>query len=81
MSMGMDAGWYTTLEEAYFESMAAAELPIWRVYRRKKGESYPGTPLTPEGEWDATWEEVYRLRELDKSCTYICTQDIQTQRE
>jgi hypothetical protein len=80
MSMGMDCGWYTSLEEAYCESLAA-ELPIWRVYRQQDGENYPGEPLSPEGEWDATWKEVYRLREIDKNSRYHCSQTIQVQKE
>jgi hypothetical protein len=30
-SIGMDAGWFTTFLQVYFESQAVSELPIWRV--------------------------------------------------
>ena len=30
-SMGMDSGWFRTFIDAFFESFASAELPIWRV--------------------------------------------------
>jgi hypothetical protein len=33
MSMGMDSGWFRTLLGANFESFAATELPIWRVFK------------------------------------------------
>lgn len=81
MSIGMDCNWYTSFEEAYFESKVAAELPIWRVYRQHISEEYPGVALTPEGDWDATWEEVYRLRDGDKTCRYNCSQTVQVQKE
>lgn len=81
MSMGMDAAWYTSLEEAYFECSAATDLPIWRVYRRRDGEDYPGTPLTPEGDWEATWEEVRRWRERDTAHRYHCSHTLQKQKE
>ena len=32
MSMGMDSGWFPTLMDAFFESWAATDLPIWRVF-------------------------------------------------
>ena len=61
--------------DAYFESQAASELPIWRVYRRADGQ-YPGVPLSNEGLWDATWGEVERLRALDPNERYVCEQSI-----
>lgn len=71
MSMGMDCGWYPCLVEAYFESFASADLPIWRVFR--SGDCpYPGEPISDESDWDSTWAEVYRLREQDKSHKYNC---------
>src|SRR5262245_14190114 len=32
-SMGADCCWYTTFLQAYFESRAACDLPIWRVFK------------------------------------------------
>src|SRR5260370_7339874 len=33
-SIGMDSGCYSTFLDAYFESFAATELPIWRIFPR-----------------------------------------------
>src|SRR5205085_10543865 len=46
MSIGMDSAWYVSFMEAYFESMAATELPIWRVFKQHEEEPYPGIPIT-----------------------------------
>jgi hypothetical protein len=43
-SIGMDSGWFTSLLNAYFESFASAELPIWRVF--KETSSWPGEPVS-----------------------------------
>jgi hypothetical protein len=75
MSIGMDSGWFESFLEAYFDSMVAAELPIWRAFRQDGGK-YPGAPLTDESDWDSTWKEVYRLRESDASGRYNCSQSI-----
>jgi hypothetical protein len=40
----MDSGWFTSLLNAYFESFASAELPIWRVF--KETSSWPGEPVS-----------------------------------
>jgi hypothetical protein len=58
--MGMDSGWYASFLGAFFESMAATALPIWRVFEGVSGVSWK--PIGPEGEWEATWERVYALR-------------------
>ena len=75
MSMGMDAGWYPRFLEAYFQSQAATDLPIWRVYE-DTGDEYPGTPISPESDWDSTWSEVMRLRELNPGKGYNCNQSL-----
>ncbi|KIQ34620.1 hypothetical protein RT97_07530 [Variovorax paradoxus] len=72
MSIGMDSGWFFSLAEAYFESSAATDLSIWRVFRQKGEETYPGTALTPESDWASTWEEIYRLRAADPAARYHC---------
>jgi hypothetical protein len=61
--MGMDCGWFTTFLDAFFESVACCELPIWRVFRVEPD----GTriAMTDEGGWDATWSRVYDLRSSD----------------
>jgi hypothetical protein len=58
MSMGMDSSWFERFLDAYFESQPSIKLPIWRVF---KGD-YPGTPITDEGSWEATWAYIIRLR-------------------
>ena len=32
-SIGMDSGWFPTFLEAYFDSFAATDLSIWRVFK------------------------------------------------
>ncbi len=76
MTIGMDAGWYPNFLGAYFESSAAADLPIWRVFCESIGGHYPGTPLTPEGDWHSTWSEVMRLRKLNPGIRYHCEQSV-----
>ncbi len=73
--MGMDSGWFPRFLDAYFESMAASALPIWRVYQQGEG-NYPGRPLSAEGPWQATWAEVERLRALHPNTRYHCAQSI-----
>jgi len=67
-SIGMDTGWFTSLVDAYFDSFAAAELPIWRVF--KETSSWLDEPLTEEGPWEATWERIEQLRKEDPSSRY-----------
>jgi hypothetical protein len=67
-SIGMDSGWYTSLLDAYFESLAATELPIWRVF--KETSSWPGKPVTEEGSWEATWERTEEYRKEDPASRY-----------
>jgi hypothetical protein len=75
MSIGMDSGWFSRFLDAYFESSASAELPIWRVYRHTH-EDYPGHPLTAEADWDSTWAKVLRLRERNPNERYHCDQSV-----
>lgn len=76
LSIGMDSGWFGTFLEAFFESAASSELPIWRVFRRE-GHAFPGVPITAESSWHSTWEEVYRLRSEDPAHDYNCWHSIQ----
>ena len=76
MSIGMDSGWFASLADAYFESFAATDLPIWRVFKQESEETYPGAPLTAESDWNSTWEEVYRLRAADPLARYHCAHDV-----
>jgi hypothetical protein len=72
LSMGMDSGWFRSFVEAYFDSMASTDLPIYHVYK-EGGAGDPGICLTPELDWDSAWKEVYRLRELDLDGRYYCS--------
>lgn len=74
MSIGMDSNWYTTFLQAYFESFAAAELPIWRVF--KTDPSGVRLPITTEGGWDDTWKQVMLHREQDAVSLYNCDTSI-----
>jgi hypothetical protein len=76
MSIGMDSAWFGNFLEAYFESMAAADLPIWRVFKQE-GDSYPGVALTEESDWDSTWKEISKRRAADPSSRYNCSQSVQ----
>jgi hypothetical protein len=79
ISIGMDSGWFRTLLGAYFESSAATELPIWRVF--KTDPSRARLPITPEGGWDETWKQVMRHREEDAASCYDCDTSIVFERE
>jgi hypothetical protein len=69
-SIGMDSGWFTTFLDAFFDSVASAELPIWRVFEEK----HDGTriPLTDEGEWESTWDRIDDFRSRDPTGRYDC---------
>ena len=75
MSMGMDSGWFPRFLDAYFDSSAASDLPVWRVFQQLENE-YPGKPLSAEKSWDSTWAEVERLRVLNPNNRYHCGQSI-----
>lgn len=80
MSIGMDSGWFESFLEAYFDSMAASELPVWRVFKQE-GDAYPGTPLTEESDRDTAWKEVDRLRAADPASRYHCSHSIPLRRD
>jgi len=60
---------------AYFESFAATELPIWRVFKQD-GDNYPGMPITDEADWTSTWAEVERLRKSNFPARYNCDHSV-----
>jgi hypothetical protein len=74
-SIGMDGGWFPHFLDAYFDSKAAAELPVWRVFQGRGGESV-GRPISTEGPWQSTWDEVERLRALHPDVRYDCDQSL-----
>ncbi len=75
MSIGMDAGWFPSFIQAFFDSAAATDLPIWRIFKQVD-DDISGIALTEEGEWDATWEKVRELRVADPQSRYHCSQSI-----
>jgi hypothetical protein len=74
MSIGMDSGWFPTFLDAYFESFAPTELPIWRVL--KTDASGVRKSLTDEGHWDTTWNRIADLRKEDPASRYDCGHSI-----
>jgi hypothetical protein len=67
-SMGMDSEWFTCFLDAYFDSVIATELPVWRVFKR--AGSWPGEAVTEEGSWESAWEYVQRFRQEDPASEY-----------
>jgi hypothetical protein len=76
----MDCSWYATFLQAFFESQAATDLPIWCVFKTE-GTAGKMEAITDEGEWDATWAKVMALRESDRANQYHCLTSIQYERE
>jgi hypothetical protein len=74
MSMGMDSGWFPAFLDAYFDSFAATQLPIWRVF--KTGPSGVRQPITEESSWQATWERIAEYRNADPASRYDCGHSI-----
>jgi hypothetical protein len=72
--MGMDSAWFASFLDAFFDSFASIELPIWRVYNG--GPPWPGTPMTNEGTWDETWKEVEELRKANPEGRYFAHHSI-----
>ncbi|MBT3193769.1 MAG: hypothetical protein HN341_14575, partial [Verrucomicrobia bacterium] len=75
-SMGMDCGWFPSFVEAYLDSTASTELPIWQVFKRDNGDSNPEVAITAESDWDSTWEIVYEYRKIDKNAVYNCHHNV-----
>jgi hypothetical protein len=73
MSMGMDSGWFEHFLDAYFESPASGDLPIWRVFQ---GDTFPGTPISEEDGWNETWAKVTRLRDEQPHKRFNCGQSV-----
>jgi hypothetical protein len=77
LSMGMDSAWFPTFLGAYFDSFAATELPIWRVFKQE-GDNYPGLPVTEEADWKSTWGVIEQLRSGDSVGRYSCGHSIKS---
>ena len=74
MSMGMDSGWFSTFLDAFFDSFAAARLPIWRVFRTDSSDIRDA--ITSEGTSEATWRRVTECRQADPVSRYDCDHNI-----
>lgn len=79
-SMGQDCSWFRTFVRAYFDSFAATELPIWRVFQ-SKGPGERSEPITEEGAWDDIWKQVMALREQYPAHQYDCDTSVRFERE
>jgi len=77
-SMGMDSGWFTSFLDAFFESNASAELPIWKAIKVEADGTR--TPLTEEGAWDTTWRCIFELRARDPTGHYECGHSISSEK-
>jgi len=73
-SIGYSGSWFQTFLSAYFDSFAVTDLKIWRVFL--DDGNYPGTALSEEDDWDATWEIVYKLRKDNPNLKYDCHHSI-----
>ncbi len=56
--------------DAYFESFAATDLPIWRIFKThlETGRA----PISAEQEWARAWEQIEGLRARDSESRYDC---------
>jgi hypothetical protein len=79
-SIGMDCSWYTTFLQVFFESRAACELPIWRIFKMDPA-TRETQAISAEGEWDATWTKIMSLRKSDPANQYHCWTSIHYERE
>lgn len=66
-SIGMDSGWFSSLEEAVYDSVTSV-LPIWKLYKREDGRD---VRLSEELSWDEAWRQCDALREADPASRYM----------
>ncbi len=74
LSTGTDDGWYPRFLDAYFESKASADVPIWRV--REWQTSRDGAWLSGELPWDEAWAQVAELRASAPHGQHYCDHSI-----
>jgi hypothetical protein len=65
-SMGMDSGWFPTFLEAFFESWASAELPVWQVF-----EATVGAALTEPMSSTAAWKRHEELQAAHPGSRFV----------
>lgn len=70
MHMGMDSGWFPSFLDAYFESWAATELPIWQIMKEEPDQTL--VLVNGEGTWASTWDRINELRSADPIGRYHC---------
>jgi hypothetical protein len=73
-SIGPDTSWFSTFMDAFFDSFAVVELPIWRVFRVTPDGTH--TALSEESSWETTWSKVSDLRRSDPANRYDCDHSI-----
>lgn len=78
-SMGMSDGWFPQFLDGFFESMASADLDIWRVKERRPGQD--PTWMSGELSWNEAWKQVMALRESAPDCRYDCEHAIAYKRQ
>jgi hypothetical protein len=74
MSIGMDSGWFETFMDAYFDSFAPTDLPIWRVFKTSPETSR--LPISEEQNWRGAWAQIEELRARDPESRYDCDHSI-----
>lgn len=72
--MGDDSQWFSKFMDAFFDSFAATELPIWRVFKVEPDGAK--TAVTSEDGWDATWKQITALQARDPDARYQCNHSI-----
>ena len=70
MAIGMDFNWHFTLAEAWYNSMASAEVPIWRVFTGRSPDSDDWHPVTPEDTWQGAGVTLEDLRRQNPAAVY-----------
>ena len=74
MSIGMDSGWFGTFMDAYFDSFAAADLPVWRIFKTSRETGR--VSISEEQGWRRAWEQIEDLRTRDPESRYDCGHSI-----
>jgi len=76
MAIGMDFNWHFTLAEGWHNSMASADVPIWRVFTGRSPDSDDWHPVTPEDTWQSAGVNLEHLRRQNPAAVYeIDTED------
>ena len=73
-NMGMDSQWFPSFLDAYFDSFASTELPIWCIFQTDEHGVY--LPISKELEWYDCWDQIMKLREKNPDIRYDCRHTI-----